>query len=452
MSKQVFLVAAVLCLFFPGCKKESPPSEPVQQAKPELPPADQLGAKTTFEVTYRGITAKGDDLYASGGWGFGSNDDQDSKFIQSVRKKAEHKISIIQNPFLHDRLLTAVEYNGKEVLHAYFDLNADGNLSDEEQLTPADVSEANRRGNDSTVFLTPDFIVTDEQGQKTPFRVMLWANFYGDQDAPNVTWSPMGVYEGVAELGGQPVQLYLFPDFNSKCYAKYGRSRYALVAKPQKNNGYIPQSPFSSLIVYDNSFYRMTLDEVNPASQTIKVSLFEDKTPRGKFALDIKGKEDSPAGKLASASLQGVTDKTIYFQIQKNMDQLPVGDYVISYGSINFGEGDPPKYFTSFQNIPAFSVKENQTAMIEMGKPQIKIQAVEENKRYNDDKVYKTEFAEGTNIYIDASFVGIAKESYRGFSQYVQKENHINFEDIKGRIVIADDKGNEVIAKDLEYG
>lgn len=77
---------------------------------------------------------------------------------------------------------------------------------------------------------------------------------------------------------------------------------------------------------------------------------------------------------------------------------------------------------------------------------------MEQNKRYNDDKTYKTEFPQGTELYIDAAFVGMAKESYRGFSQMVKKDNYNRQEDIKARILITDSKGNEVINKELEYG
>ena len=453
MLKKVLFAAIVASLVISGCKKKSPPPspQPVQQAKPQLPPTDQLGTKTTFEVTYRGMTGKEDDLPISGGYGFGSSNREESPFVKAVRKKTDNDLFISRNPFLHERESTVIEYRDKEVLYVYFDLNADGKLSDDEQLSPADVTERNRRGDDCTVFMTSDFEVTDDMGNKTPFRIMLWVAFYGNSKEPNVTWSPAGLYEGVAELNGQPMRLYLFPDFSSKCYTYYRRSSYGLVPASQDKGEYVPEPSLSSLIVQGNLFYRLTVDEINPDAKTITVSLIEDKTPRGKIALDIKGK-DTFKHDLGYASLQGVDDKTIYFNILKGMDGLPVGDYAISYGSLAYGTEESKEYYASFQNVPAFTIKENQTTTIEMGNPQVKVQAVEENKRYNDNKVYKTEFAEGTEIYIDASFVGIAKEVYGSFAHRVQKENYMNYEDIKARIVIADDKGNEVANKELEYG
>ena len=202
MLKNAFFTAIIVTLAISGCKKEPSesahvqPGQPVEQAKPQLPPADQLGEKTTFEVTYRGITGKDNDLEASGGWGFGSRDER-SSFTKAVKKKAVNDIIISSNPFLSNRQYTPIEYKDKEVLYAYFDLNADGKLSDDERLSPVDVSERSRRGDNTTVFMTPDFTVTNEQGQKTPFRVLLWVSFYDDRKEPNVTWSPMGVKGGV---------------------------------------------------------------------------------------------------------------------------------------------------------------------------------------------------------------------------------------------------------------
>jgi hypothetical protein len=457
MLKKVFFTALIAAFAFSGCKKkpgttyvkrQRPPI--VEQVSPTLPPADQLGEKTTFELTYRGITGKEDDIDAMGGWGFGS-DNLDSPFVKAVKKNAENDIFVSHNPFLHDRQYTPIEYKDKEVLHAYFDLNADGELSDEERFSPVEVSERSRRGDDTTVFMTPDFTVTNEQGQKTPFRILLWVAFHGDSKEPNVTWSPMGVYEGVADLNGQPMKLYLFPDFSSQCYAKYARSRYGLVPTSQGKSDYVPQATFSSLVVHDKRFYRMTLDEVNPSNQSIKISFIQDKTPCGKIALKVNGKEEFKYS-LNHANLNGAEDGTVHFNIQKGMDQLPVGDYTISYGSFAYGKEKPEGYSTSFQNVPAFAITKDRITTIELGKPEIKIQAVEENKRYHGDKTYKTEFSEGTAVYIDAAFVGIAKETYRGFDLQVQKENYTAHESIKARILITDSKGSEVVAKELEYG
>ena len=114
----------------------------------------------------------------------------------------------------------------------------------------------------------------------------------------------MGVYEGTADLNGQEMRMYLFPDFSSKCYAQYGRSDYGLTPASKEKKGHISQPTFSSIIVHDKKFYRVTVDEVNAENQTIKVSLIEDKTPRGQIALNVNGKEELKHN-LNSANLCG---------------------------------------------------------------------------------------------------------------------------------------------------
>ncbi|MHC4552725.1 MAG: hypothetical protein ACYSUT_08160 [Planctomycetota bacterium] len=464
--KKVWIVMTVACvLFMAGCKKKPsslPPGQPRQAIadmveegdpqtlgdQPVLPPADQLGEKVTFELAYRSITGKEDDVTNVGGYGFGSSD-ENNLFINEVRKHASHNLYISRNHYLKERPLTAIEYKGQEVLHAYFDLNADWKLSADEVLSPAKVSEQFSRGG-STVFMTPDFMVNNKQGQPTPFSAVLWVHFYSKK--PNVTWGPIGLYEGTTEINGKSMQLRLFPNFSSKSYTEFSRSRYSLVTIADDSKHYM-RNTFSSIIVKDSTFYRMVVEEISPLAKTIKVSLIEDKSPRGKISLDIQGKEDFEY-KLTSSRIRGSEDKTIYFSIGGGMNELPVGNYNISYGSFQYGkeiEGQGT-YNTSFRNVPAFAVKTDEEATIPIGQPTVNIQAVELNKRYHGDKKYKTEFPEGTDIYIDAAFVGMADETYSSFRQWVKKEHYNTYEDMKARIKIADGKGNEIANEELEYG
>ena len=94
----------------------------------------------------------------------------------------------------------------------------------------------------------------------------------------------------------------------------------------------------------------------------------------------------------------GAEDERIYFNTQKGMDQLPVGNYSISHGSFTYGKEKPEGDSTSFQNVSAFAIKKDQTTTIELGKPEIKTQAVEQNKRYNQNE-RRIQLSSVTNEY-----------------------------------------------------
>ena len=408
------------------------------------------GDTVTFELKYRGISGKKDDLRAYGGYGFGGRDAVDSTFINAVTKQAENSIFISQNPYLSDRQYTAVEYKGQKAIAVYFDLNGDGQFSKNERLLPTDVSRENRRGDDTVVFLTPDFTVTGRDGQKAPFRVILWVNFYQEALVPSVTWWPMGVYEGTVKIGKEKMRFYLFPDFYQASYTTFGSSDYAIVPTSYESDGYVPRHSLSSLIVHDKTFYRMAVKTYDD-NQKISVILTEDKSPRGKIAFKVHGQEGFNYA-VNNATLRSPEDKMICFSINRDIDELPVGDYAISSGYINYGQEKAEGYSTSFSSIPAFAIKASETTTVQFGKPKAVIRAVELNKRYNSDKEYKTEFSEDTPIYLDVLFSGMAKETYRGFQQRIQRENYTTQEYIKAQMTIVDAQGNTVVSEELEPG
>lgn len=442
----VLLVAGIAVLHYVN----KPPQAPLDVTEAPFSADMPTGEPVAIELKYHGITGQKDDLRAYGRYGFGSSDEADSPFIDAVKAKTDNPILISHNPYLPGRQYTAVEYKGPKVFAVYFDLNGDNALTDNERLEPAKVSEQYRQGDQSTVFLTPDFTLPAEDGGKVPFRVMLWVNFYGDSDQLSVTWSPMGVYEGTAKLGGQKMRFYLFPDFFKKSYHAFGSSNYAMVPTSNKDD-YLPRRSLSSLIAYNKTFYRLAVkaDENDP--QHLSVVLAEDKSPRGRIAFDLQGKEDFKSN-LNNATLQGAKDKSIYFSISPGMEELPVGEYVISSGYVNYGKEKPDGYSTSFSKVPAFAVKDGETTTIELGKPQPKIGAVEQSNRYNSKKEYKTEFPEGTPLYIDLTFTGMAGETYSGFQQQVQKENYTTLEYLKAHLEIVDARDNQIVSEDMEYG
>lgn len=456
--KKIFPVALLMSLLLWGCGKE-PQARAYEKRKPHistkvsptLPSPEFLGEKTTVELTYRGVTGKGDDLRIGGGWGFGSARSE-SPFVKAVKEKAKYDLFISRNHYLYDRDQTAIEYRRKEVLHAYFDLNGDGQFTDDERLNPTtDVSEENRRGKDCTVFITPDFRVTDGFGDEVPFRVMMWVNFYNRQKTPSVTWSPMGVYEGTLELEGEPMQLYLWPAFHTRCYTGYGQSRYGLISMSQDKSDHISQSTFSSLILHNKTFYRVTLDDQDSTSHTITLSFIEDKTPRGQLQLAVKGNTGLKS-QLSRASLHGENDQTIHYTIRDGIQSLPIGDYTISYGSVKYGKEKANEFLTRFRKIPSFAIITDETTTVELGQPKLKIQAVKQEERYRGDKTYRTNFSRKDTIYIDATFIGIKDESYDGFEKRVDVKDYYRYEDLKAQIKIVSSQGKTIIDEALEYG
>jgi uncharacterized protein (DUF2141 family) len=207
----------------------------------------------------------------------------------------------------------------------------------------------------------------------------------------------------------------------------------------------------SSLIVHDKTFYRVAVTTHDDDNQTLTVRFSEDKSPRGKIAFKVYGSENFKHD-VTSATLQGSEDKTIYFSIALGMDELPIGEYVVSSGYLNYGQANRNDFSTSFGSLPACAIKADETTTVELGKPQVKIAAIELNKRYNSEKEYKTEFAEGSPVYIDVSFAGMAKETYRGFQQRIQKENDINMDYIKAQLAIVDGDNNTIVSENLEPG
>ncbi|MHC4552723.1 MAG: hypothetical protein ACYSUT_08150 [Planctomycetota bacterium] len=466
MKKRLIVLTAACLLLLTGCKKKSPPPEApsggggvvqVQPAsvQPVLPPAEQLGEKVTFEMSYRGSSGKSDDVRAYSFYGFGTvneNEQKKSAFITAVHEKAEHSLAVFRIHHHRKASYFAVEYKDRRALVCYVDLDADDKLSEAECLKPLSDEEGHSGGGDR--FITSDFVATRDDGKKVPFRTLIQVDFYGDQNdmnqPPQAMMSAMGMYEGVAELNGQPMRLYLFGDMGNQNYIEYGRSNCSLIGADHDKSEWFNRNSLSSIITHDGAFYRLAVDGSDEEGGALKVHLYEDKTPRGKLAIKIDGSSECKH-RLSSATLQGAGDRTIYFNIAEGMEELPVGEYRISRGTFYYGVESDDEYYTSFRDIPAFTVTAGNNAEVELGKPKVTIQAVEYDKRYHGDKEYKTEFPEGETIQVDAIFTGTAGETYSNFMQMVKTGNSTRRQDIKASYSLVDDKGNTVISKEMEY-
>jgi hypothetical protein len=471
MKKTLLPLIAIACLivgvvYVRTVSKQSPetaraaskqPPETARKLLATVAADVPIGPPVAFEVKYRGITGKKDDVRVQNFMGFGSFTYDNSSFAQAVKEKVQHKIHIISdNVYLPRRKIAIIEYTDAKILYVYFDLNADGQLNDNERLKPVDLPGINS-GSKATSFLTPDFMITLRGGREVPGRVLLQVSLQGDKSnrMVSVIWAMMGLYEGVFTLNDQKLRFYLFSVFGSQGYTTFGQSYYSIVAASRARKGWLPRRKLSSLLVMNKKFYRVSFQASEGDSNKLIVGIAEDKSKRCKIAFKINGGEDFKH-RLNNANLQGAKDKTINFTVMQGMNELPVGEYAVSSGYVRYGSTNSNDetygYNTSFHNASGFTARSDKTTTIELGKPVVKVQAVESKKRYNSNKKYKTEFSKPAEIYIDASFVGISGETYRRFARQVKKKNYSTQEKLKAHIRIVDEQNNEIVSKDMEYG
>ncbi len=399
------------------------------------------GEEITFTLTYHGRTGENESLI-SAAYLFRDADFSDSTFIASVKEQAENDVHITHNPLLVGREFSAVEHKDEAPLFLYFDVNADGQLSDNEKLPPTDIPGAQKGGPDVITFRTPDFRVTDQDGQHSLFRVILLARiFFGNFD---INWTMMGLYEGVARLGGKDMKLVLNPHFASQSYTQYGRSYWKLSPAANEKTSVTSGGSFSSLIQHDGILYRVKVKGTSEDGRTLQLAIAEDKSPRGKFAFNFQGKEGFKFV-LGGFSLHSVHDKTIQVSLRGKGAELPVGEYVASSGRIGYGKNEARGYLTFFDHIPAFSVKKGETTTVNLGNVQAGLRIIKLKNRHKDVQ-NQTEFDQGDSIFIDTVFRGASGEIYSCFK-------HLNNKDLNNTLLkIYDCDKREIISGKIEYG
>ena len=168
---------------------------------PEPPP----GA-IVFDMEYRGLSGKPDEMRYNSYWGFGGNS-KETPFLENL-KKTVNDFETVYNPSFQGAKWSAIEIKDKKAVAMYIDLDANGKVSDNEKVLPiqAESSGTTRR----TEFVTPDFIMNTRNNRQVPFRVLLQVAFYGQQERPNCMWSPSCVLEGTSRIDGQQAKLIPF--------------------------------------------------------------------------------------------------------------------------------------------------------------------------------------------------------------------------------------------------
>ena len=439
----------------PGCKKDadtgkSDQPKPVQVEVQKQPDWSKLtlGEPVSFEMKYRGISGSEDDIDASSGWyGFGTSDSSIAPFFKAVKDQTDNELVACESSYFPGDSPGVFEYSGNDILALYFDLNGDGELADNEKISPTE--NASSPFGDGKCFITPDFQKKSRNGSQIPFRIMACTNQNGD-NKPNVYWTPMGMYEGSAKIEGEEYKVYLFAPFHADSYTKYGSSSIGIV-KAAEAQKHVSSNTLSSINYFNEKFYRIKFDDADASDNILTATIAEDKGKRGKVAVKLTGKEALKAD-LTYAIVNGAKERSINFRFTEGLNELPVGDYKISYGQMKFGKETTDEFRTTFENATPFTIEADKTTEIELGNIKTIITAVEYNKRYNGDKEYKSKFAENTHVYVDVDFIGNAKESYRDFNKLVKNENRTNSEGLPVHITITDQDNNQIASEDLEYG
>ena len=388
-----------------------------------------------FHMKYHGLNGAKDELRYNSYWGFGVAE-EDTPFIKEVRKNAKN-IEIVYNRYFKGAEWSAVEYEDQKVTAFYFDLNADGKLSDNEKIPPVNIEvNENMRGAE---FVTPDFIANTDDGRQVPFRVLLQANFYEQSSSPNCMWSPSCVLEGTSTVDGEPTKLILFASGFPRSFKEFGRSSYSLVSSKAKNE----RQTLSSIINYNEQFYYLRLNGSHEQGKSIRAAIEKYTGATGELAAKLAGDTNLNA-ELSSANIIGSKDSTIQFNISKGQSILPTGVYKLERGYIHYGREEDDKWQVSFTEGNEFTINADKTCNVELGKPELTISAVDENRRYNNPKEQRV-YSKGTNIYITRIIKGKAGETYGRFSN--KREN------IEPEIRIVDADGKEIVAATkIKYG
>jgi len=451
-------VAGVAILLLPGCGRR-PSTTAVTTIVPAPPGPADLGPATglstppegaiVFDLKYRPETGRAGDIPYSSFWGYGGNNQETktNSFLQDVRKKASN-LHYECNDNLAGRKWAAVEWHGREASAFYFDLNADGKLSDNERILPT------RSSGQWVEFITPDFMQTMEEGGQTLCRVLLRVNFYDGDAKPNCMWSAAALMEGSAKFNNRDTRLLLFASEPGGVFNKFGRSYYSLSPASQPGpepSRYVPRNTLSSLITSEGKFYHLKVEGSYSNGLPARVVLTKDTSPTGALAVKLVG-SNSLEATFSSLNLSGAEDKTIVLHVGSSKEKvtLPVGAYVLDAGMISYGPSDRQDWEVSFTKGPRATVKADQVSEQTLGQPTLQVRAVKERERYNRKATESAAFKKGTRIYLEPRIVGRAGEIFSRFRQGPAARR--NKSDRPPRITITGPDGKELLSKVMEYG
>ncbi len=407
-------------------------------ASGELPdgPAPKPDA-IVFDMEYVGLDAE-DELKYNSYWGYGGSGDSKSAFVKAVGKVTD-KSKDVYNPNFKNAQWAVVELKGKSPIALYFDLNADGKLTDNEKILPVKEKDEYNQ----VEFITPDFVMTTSQDRKVPFRVLLQA-----RDGGSSMWSPSCVMKGSSTINDKNNQMILYANGFSGSFVEFGRGNFAFKEQSQEENSRVSRQTLSSLINYEGQFYRMRFIKHPEKEGVIRAVLEKDTSETGKLAVKLTGNEDIKT-RLSSASISGAADATIQFNISGDKEiELPVGEYKLDRGNIYYGKESDNEYYVNFTQGPLAKIEADKRLDVEIGKPKMIVCAVDQKNRYNSPLEEKSVYEKGTTVFLSPKIQGNADELYSGFSKTVSKRRV----DVEPTVEILDDKGKQIAQATMEYG
>lgn len=398
-----------------------------------------------FDMKYRGLSGDKDELRYNSYWGFGSRENE-TAFIKELKKDIK-KLHTVYHPNFGKAQYSALELKDGKAVAFYFDLNADGKVSDNEKILPIEAEKSGTSG--GSEFVTPDFIVNTNDGRRVPFRALLKVNFHGESSRPNCMWSPSCILEGVSTIDEKPTKLILYTSGFSFSFNEFGRCSYSLVVNEEKTGPFVPRHILSSIINNNGQFYHLKLYGSHEKDKSIRAMLEKYSGATGELVVQLIGNTNLHT-KLSYTDIVGSKDTTIRFNILSGGAELPTGAYKLYSSYVSYGTEKDDEWRLNFKKGPEFTINADKTSNIELGKPVLSISAIDEKNRYRSNVKEQTIYSAGTNVYISRIIKGKAGELYGRFSQ--KEGDSRRYRDIEPEIRIADADGKEVAAAKIKYG
>ena len=399
-----------------------------------------------FDLKYRALDGDKDELRYNSYWGFGQRD-KETPFIKDL-KKNHKELTIVHNRYFKGAEWSAIEIKNNEVVAFYFDLNADGKVSDNEKILPLNTEQNPSRT--TTEFVTPDFMMNTEDNHQVPFRALLQVRTYNNNSSsPSCMWSPSCILEGKSDFDGEPIKLILYTSGFQGSFKEFGRCSYSLNKSEENIGRNLSRHTLSSIINYNGQFYRLKLDGSHEKGKMIRAVLEKYQGDTGALAVKLAGKTDLDA-KLTSASISGSKDTTLRFNIPSGQAKLPTGAYKLDRGNLSYDTENGDQWRLDFTEGPKFAIETDQTCTMELGQPTLTVSAIDESKRYQGDVKEQAVYAKGIKILLSRKVTGKAGELYGRFSQ--KKKDSNSYTSIKPEIQIIDPDGKQIASTEMEYG